>query len=164
MSTPNNGIPYAEENTLDPAAGLNLALNVVDALLNSAVLSMALTAPPGSPADGDLYIVGPGATGAWAGRSGDLARYVTTGAFWQFYTRGTQARLVFNKADGGLYWFDDTTSPGAWRFLAIAGGLTVHDDNSPPSVSVSGVKVLVIGPGLQVVQLAPGVARLQVGT
>lgn len=33
MSTPINGIPYVPEGTLDPAAGLNEALDAIDALL-----------------------------------------------------------------------------------------------------------------------------------
>ena len=34
MTTPNAGIPEVPENTLDPAAGLNDALQVIDALLH----------------------------------------------------------------------------------------------------------------------------------
>lgn len=114
MPTPNTGIPYVPENTTDPAAGLNLALNVIDALLQTAVISMSLTAPPSSPADGELYIVGASATGAWAGQDNNLARYVADGAFWQFYDAGTQIRIVFNQDDGGLYvWYS-----GAWELLA----------------------------------------------
>lgn len=101
--TPNTGIPYVPEDTQDPASGLNLALNVIDALLQLAVIDMDQTAPPGSPVDGDLHIVAAAATGAWAGQDNNLARYVADGAFWQFYPAGTQVRIVFNNADGGLY-------------------------------------------------------------
>lgn len=41
-----------------------------------------LTAPPGSPADGDCYLVGASATGAWAGHDGDIAFYMSTA--WEF--------------------------------------------------------------------------------
>src|SRR5690606_32962380 len=107
MSTPNTGIPYVPENTQDPAAGLNLALNVIDALSQTAVINI-------SPSDGDLYIVATGATGAWAGQDNNLARYVAEGDFWQFYEAGTQVRIVFNEDDGGLYVWHD----GAWAMLA----------------------------------------------
>lgn len=115
MSTPSNGIPYVPENTQDPAAGLNLSLNVIDALLQTFVIDMDLTAPPGSPADGDMHIVGAAATGAWAGESNNLARYVAEGAFWQFYEAGTQCRIVFNQDDGGLY----VWHAAAWQQLAV---------------------------------------------
>ena len=114
MATPNNGIPYAPENTTDPAAGLNLALNTLDALLQTTVSSIGANSPPGSPADGALHIVGTAPTGAWAGQANGLARYVAEGAFWQFYAAGAQARIAFNAADGGLY----VWHAGAWRLLA----------------------------------------------
>lgn len=119
MSTPNRGIPYVPEGTLDPAAGLNDALDVIDALLQCAVIDMTHTAPPGGPSDGDLYIVASPATGAWAGHENDLARYRSEGAFWQFYAAGTQVSLVLNFDDLGLYKFD-ASSPGGWT---LAGGL-----------------------------------------
>lgn len=114
MSTPSNGIPYVPESTQDPAAGLNLSLDVVDALLQTFVVDMDLNAPPGSPVNGQMHIVGPAPTGAWAGHANNLARYVTEGAFWQFYTQGTQIRFVFNQDDGGLY----VWHAGAWALLA----------------------------------------------
>lgn len=113
MTTPNTGIPYVPQGTLDPAAGLNLSLNVIDALLQTAVIELGRNDPPGSPNDGDLYIVGTG-TGDWTGQDNNLARYVAEGDFWQFYEAGTQVRIVFNEDDGGLYVWHG----GAWALLA----------------------------------------------
>lgn len=42
------------------------------------------TAPPGSPADGDCYLVAATATGAWAGHDGEIAFYMSTA--WEFIT------------------------------------------------------------------------------
>lgn len=41
-----------------------------------------LAAPPGSPAAGDMYIIATGATGAWAGKDGQIAFY--DGSSWVF--------------------------------------------------------------------------------
>jgi len=41
-----------------------------------------LTVPPGTPADGDAYIVGPGATGLWAGHANEIAYYLN--GVWKF--------------------------------------------------------------------------------
>lgn len=114
MATPNNVIPYVPEDTLDPAAGLNLALNTIDALLQAFVIDMDQTAPPGSPSDGDMHIVASGATGAWAGQDGNLARYVADGDFWQFYAAGDQVRVVFDTDTGGMY----VWHAAAWQLLA----------------------------------------------
>lgn len=110
MTTPNTQIPEVPEGTLDPAAGLNLALNHIDALLQSTVIEIGIDTPPGSPADGDTYIVGAG-TGAWTGEDGNLARYVEEGDFWQFFTAGLQVRIVYNLFDQGIYVFDTVWQP-----------------------------------------------------
>lgn len=41
-----------------------------------------LTAPPGSPVNGDTYIVGPAPTGAWVGKANQVA--VWDGSAWVF--------------------------------------------------------------------------------
>jgi len=132
--TPNTGIPYVPEGTLDPAAGLNLSLNVIDALLQTAVIELGLNTPPVSPADGDLYVVGVG-TGAWAGEDDNVARYVADGDFWQFYTAGVNAWIVFNRNDNGLYvWMGGSLG---WQ-PAIAGGVpTTLSDLTDVDASVS---------------------------
>lgn len=96
-NTVNNAIPFVPENTIDPAAGLNEALKIVDMLLQLSVASVGDTAPPGSPAEGDRYIVGASATGAWASHDGELAEYLD--AAWTFST----AYIALSQADGLLY-------------------------------------------------------------
>lgn len=97
MSTINNNIPFVPENTVDPAAGLNMSLNVVDALLQVRVLTVGDNAPPGSPSNGDRHIVGTTPTGAWSGQAGKLARYLDSA--WEFY----DAAIAVNLADDTLY-------------------------------------------------------------
>lgn len=119
-NTPIHAIPLVPEGTLDPAAGLNQSIVVIDALLQTFVLSMALTAPPGSAVDGDTYIVASPATGAWLGLEDYLVRYVVEGDFWQAYSPGDQVVLVLNQEDSGLYIYDLVNSPGGW---VLGGGL-----------------------------------------
>lgn len=97
-NTVNNSIPFAPENTIDPAAGLNESLLTVDALMQLAVVSVGDNAPPGSPANGARYVVGTAPTGAWAGRANQVAQWLD-GA-WRFFTT---ARYALNLADGRLY-------------------------------------------------------------
>src|SRR5690606_14934784 len=142
-TTPNINIPYVPEGTLDPAAGLNLALNFVDALLQTAVLAMDLTAPPGSPSDGDLYIVageGGSATGDWAGHDLDLARYVAEGSYWQFFEAGSEASLIINLADGNLYKYVEG-SPPSW-VLAAGLGDAPNDGNAYFRQSLSWIQFI----------------------
>lgn len=58
-----------------------------DSLSNGAdwqdsVLDKDLSTPPASPTSGDRYIIGPSATGAWAGHENDIAEY--NGSAWVF--------------------------------------------------------------------------------
>lgn len=102
MKTINNEIPLVPENTTDPAAGLNLSLKDVDALLQAAVLSI-INDPPASPAEGDRHLVEVG-TGAWAGKDDLIAQFLD-GA-WSYYA----ARYIVNIDDGLLY----VRNAGGW--------------------------------------------------
>jgi len=53
----------------------NEALRLLDGLVQMSVPDRDLTSPPGSPVDGDRYIVAIGATGAWSGWDGDIALF-----------------------------------------------------------------------------------------
>lgn len=107
-------IPYVPEGTLDPAAGLNLSLRVLRALTQTTVIAMDLTAPPGSPNDGDKYIVASGATGDWSGMDDYLAEYVSEGDHWDFFAPGALARFVVNIAEGQGYYFDPDSPSNGW--------------------------------------------------
>lgn len=94
--TINNQIPFVPENTVDPAAGLNLSLNTIDALLQVLVQTVGLNTPPAG-VEGQRFIVGTAPTGAWVGQANKLARFLD-GAY-QFF----DARYALNAADGRLY-------------------------------------------------------------
>lgn len=181
MTTPNIGIPYVPEGTLDPAAGLNLALNMIDALLQTRVISMALTSPPVSPADGDLYIPAAPATGDWTGLEDYVLRYVEEGDIWQEYEPGAQVHLVLNLSDGGLYKYIPG-SPGGWvlaaglsdaasdgskyvrrngAWEALLGTLLLQTTESPPDLSLADVATLLIDQShLELTSIGAGIASL----
>ncbi len=62
----------------------NEAIRLLDAVVMLSVIDKDLTVPPGSPAAGDRYIVGPSSTGAWAGEDDNIAAFQNGG--WLFYT------------------------------------------------------------------------------
>lgn len=59
-------------------------LKAMDTLGQIRVVDKDLSAPPGSPTTGQVYIVGASPTGAWAGQANALARW--SGSAWVFYT------------------------------------------------------------------------------
>lgn len=111
-NTVNNGIPFVPENAIDPAAGLNLSLLTVDALMQLAVVSVGLNAPPASPANGSRYIIGTAPTGAWATRANQVGQWLDGG--WRFY----QARYALNQDDGSLW----GRAAATWAIATGGGG------------------------------------------
>lgn len=119
----------------------------LDGLIQCCVKDKDLTAPPGTPVNGDMYIVGPAPTGAWAGQSGKLARYfnVGTGApGWEFYAPkvGWSARVEDEIVSGlpALYSY----SGSAWvKSLGTAAGL----DSTTSSTDKTASAALKVGDG-----------------
>jgi len=70
------GLPYLAAAQAQKHVTHNDALNRLDTVVQLAVIDTTLTAPPGSPAEGDRYIVADGATGDWAGHDGGVAAFI----------------------------------------------------------------------------------------
>lgn len=62
---------------------VNEDLQMLDALINAYLLGNGTDTPPGSPTDGDTYIVGASPTGAWVGQAGHIAAALD--GSWTFY-------------------------------------------------------------------------------
>jgi hypothetical protein len=129
------GIYYLAGQQAQPEIIHNSALNQFQVLL-SGVISVGLNTPPGSPAQGDTYILGASPTGAWAGRANCLAGYF--GTAWVFVPGNTSAGTpitmgvrqeglrVWNKTDDKTY----VWSGSAWSaiVLGMANPMTTAGD------------------------------------
>lgn len=80
--------------TTDMAA----AFRTLDGLVMPSVAGYLTNTPPGSPANGDVYIIGAAPTGAWVGQGGKVTRYSTVAAAWEFYTPKNGWMLQSNSA------------------------------------------------------------------
>src|SRR5271154_2017674 len=77
-------------------------------LIQPNVISLALSTPPGSPVNGNTYVVGAAPTGAWAGQANAIA-------YW-----------AVDPQDGPS--ITPTIATGAWEFYAPLAGWTVFDN------------------------------------
>lgn len=68
-TTPQLGLPLLAAAQAQKHVTHNEALFALDALVQCAIRDKDLSAPPGSPAEGDRYIVGLAPTGLWAGKA-----------------------------------------------------------------------------------------------
>lgn len=103
----NLALAYLEAAQSQKHVTVNEALSGLDVLVQLSVLDRDLTAPPGSPVEGDRYLVAAGATGAWAGQAGKIAAWQA--GTWMFRTprNGWKAWV----ADEAAFVFYDA---GAW--------------------------------------------------
>lgn len=116
----------------------NEALRILDGVVQLSVKDRDLTAPPGSPTDGDRYIVGSGATGDWAGCDLNVA-LLTDGAWlrlppragWLAWIEDEALLLVYN----GAGWIG--TTPAALQNLALLGLGTTADASNPFSAKLN---------------------------
>ncbi len=114
-------IPYIAASQAQKHVTHNEAMTLLDTLVQLSVLDKDLTSPPGSPAEGDCYIVAGGggtATGAWAGWEKRVARFID--GEWRSYLPGAGSGagwLAWVMDEDAMYRFDGT----AWALAGIEG-------------------------------------------
>lgn len=117
MSTePITGLTYQAAGSQQTDALQNAELNYYGAWLNCVVLSVGDTTPPGSPANGDRYIVGTTATGAWATHDDALAVYRDG---WQFYA--PLEGVTVHNLDDASDWINEGS--GGWAVKIGGSGI-----------------------------------------
>ncbi|WAG76970.1 DUF2793 domain-containing protein [Metapseudomonas furukawaii] len=118
MTTPNIGL-ITLSNSQGQYLNANETFAILDALLGKVVKDKDLTAPPGAPADGDVYIVGPSATGLWDGHDNAITFWSEDAGEWVFIT--PREGWKFEPVDEDqVYRFNGTS------WVAFAGGGMVN--------------------------------------
>jgi hypothetical protein len=117
VTTPKLAMPELSVGQAGKELTHNQALAILDQLAQAVVVDKDLAAPPGSPANGAMYIVAAAATGAWAGQSGNLAFWLTSVGAWTFAV----------PVNGWSVWVADEAKRyelvgGAWSISAGGGG------------------------------------------
>jgi len=135
MATANLTLPEWAPAQEQPSVTHNEALHVLDAVVQLSVISNVLNTPPGSPAEGDRYIVAATATGAWLGWEDSIAALIggawvqiTPQTGWVAYVTSASGHFVYNAGwaalikeapqDGTAYARQD----GAWVVVSASGG------------------------------------------
>lgn len=107
-------LPYVEEAQAQKHVTVNEAFRRLDAVVQLAVADRTTTAPPGSPSEGDRYIVAAPATGAWSGHAGEVAAYLD-GA-WAYFAP-QEGWLAYLADEDALAVFDGSS----WTLLTSSG-------------------------------------------
>jgi len=138
--TANLKLPFILPSQAQKHVTHNEALTMLDALVQPAVLDRNLASAPEDPADGDRYIAGPAATGAWAGHDGEIAAwqdgvwtFYPPGAGWRVHVAGEQAMLWFDGAE----WRSEAECVKELHNLALLGVGATADETNPFSAKLN---------------------------
>jgi hypothetical protein len=138
--TANLGLPCIEGSQAQKHVTHNDALRMLDTLVQLAVLDRDLTAPPGSPAEGQRWIVKPAATGAWTGHNNAIAAWQD--GVWQFSV--PQAGWIAFVVDEGTLvawdgsaWGDFFSTVTSLQNLAMLGIGTTADTTNRVSAKLN---------------------------
>jgi hypothetical protein len=116
MTTPRLGAPELVSGQATPETTVNEQIRYIESGAGHFIFKdRDLATPPGSPADGDCYLVAASPTGAWAGQAGKIAFRVNTA--WAFITA----------IEGFTAWINDENvfvgyDGAAWNTLSSPSG------------------------------------------
>jgi hypothetical protein len=129
VTTPLIGLPEIAEGVANQVPIHNTALRHIEAKLIRA-LSMIVMAPPAA-AEGDSYIIPAGASGAWAGKTGQIAAFI--GGAWSYLVPIEGIRLWINDL-GAEYVYDGAAwvANGGDASADVDAGIAAHVAASDP--------------------------------
>ncbi|HXG79705.1 MAG TPA: DUF2793 domain-containing protein [Methyloceanibacter sp.] len=151
-------IPYIAAAQAQKHVTHNEGVTLLDTLVQLAVLDKDLTSPPGSPAEGDTYIVAGGggtASGAWTGWEKRVVRFIDGewrsylpgaggGAGWRAFVLDEDTLYVFDGTDwnayaggGGGSYTDEQAQDAVGSILSDAGDIDFTYDDATPAISAA---------------------------
>lgn len=131
VQTTNLQLPYIVAAQAQKHVTHNEAIRALDALVQISVIDRDLTAPPGTPVEGDRYIVSSGATGVWAGMDGRVAAYQDNAWIYYIPRTGWLAWV----ADEGLLYVYGGANWSAYSGSGLGGTTTIINTTSNGAVT-----------------------------
>ncbi len=108
--TPKIGLPLLEASQAQKHVTVNESLYRIDAFLQQIVKDF-ITTPPGSPSEGDSYLIADSATGEWSGQDQKIAIWINDQ--WEFY-QPEVGFSVFNQATGSRFTYEQSGASFRW--------------------------------------------------
>ncbi len=150
-NTNNLSIALVAQNQSQKEVTINSAISALDALLNCGAADRALDTPPGSPDEGDVYIIGSSPTDEWTGQGNNIA-YYNNG--WRFIAPNEGMSLWVNDEDARYVW-----DGAAWTNNTISA----IDDLSDVTLTSAANHDFMIYNGSSWVNQVPATARSSLG-
>ncbi len=167
--TPRYAMPLLDAAQAQKHVTVNEALARADALAAGRVERRDLSSPPAAPADGDVFIVGAGATDDWAGQDGALALFLNGGwafvAPWEGAAFWVAAERVRATYDGGS-WIAGRAAGAAGGAATLGRVVEIDQVLSGASTTTASVipdKAVVLGVTGRVIEAVGGAASWSLG-
>lgn len=116
-STIRFALPFILPGQAQKEAFHNEALALLDAALHPCISGEPTDEIPVDPVPGESWIVGPGASGPWAGRADQLATWTDGG--WRFVMPVPGMTLWNTDSGYWLHWTGTAWSDGNWPVAAL---------------------------------------------
>lgn len=97
----------------------NEAMQYLDVLTQARAIDKDLSTPPGSPSDGDVYIIASGGTGAWSTKDWNITAYLD--GVWRFFPP-KNGWMIYVVDEARWYYFNSS-----WGWLPAIGALSVKN-------------------------------------
>lgn len=132
--SPDLGVPLLAQSQANPDITHNEALLLFQALSNG-VINLTTAAPPGSPTEGDSYVIAAAPTGAWTGFANHIAIY--WGGAWRFVPGrdGTGAIITIGARHEGLRVYDRNTNA---LYVWTGSAWSAYSSTDPTKVAKAG--------------------------
>lgn len=131
-NSPRLGIPYLVESQAQKEVTHNEAINMLELLVHPISESL-LSAPPASPMEGALYLIGLNATGAWQGKDNYITEYI--GGAWKYCLPVDGMRLWDKSTDRALFY-----RAGSWQVETVSADVmikSVYDTDNDGKVDAA---------------------------
>jgi hypothetical protein len=139
-TTPNLAIAYIDSGVPQPEVTHNDAIRSLDALVQLIVQDRDLATPPGSPSDGQRWIVAGSPTGAWTGHSNHVLAW-QDGAWRSYVPKVGWLAYVVDEgmllAWSGSAWVDAMSMLTTLQNLLLLGIGTTADSTNPLSAKLN---------------------------
>ncbi|MBI3274805.1 MAG: DUF2793 domain-containing protein, partial [Methylocystis sp.] len=133
-------LPFIDAAQAQKHVTHNEALQLLDALVQLSVGARNQGAPPVSPSEGQRFLVGAGAAGAFVGKDFQIATFLAGAwtflapqAGWRVYVEAEQVLLVYD----GAAWGDAGRTLRELQNLNLLGLGTTADANNPLSAKLN---------------------------
>lgn len=136
-TTPRHGLPLLAPGQAQKELFHNEALLALDCLVGGAVEGLPSDTPPASPVQGSCYLIGSNPTGAWAGKSGQIAAFGPGG--WRFLVPTDGASLLVKNSGVRAEYRAGSWTIGTVRANSLSiGGVQVVAGQAAAIASPSG--------------------------